>query len=917
MTAAIALAMEGQRVLVLERGDWPRDKVCGEGLMPSGVDCLERLGVLKYIPEDMQRPFRGIAWFDDSGVKAEGDFAEGHGLGVRRLGLSEALRTRAAELEGITLLSGARVMDVAPEPDCVRLEVEWDGLVRTLRVRLLVGADGLRSLVRRALELEGPAPVKQRRWGARQHFRVAPWSDQVEVYWSEGVEAYVTPSSDGRVEIAFLWDEARFELPLKGQRMMEGLLGCFPVLQQRLVGAEVDSKAASTGPLARAALRPVDNRVVLIGDAYQYLDGITGEGISVSVLAAEAIAPDLARCVEAKTLSAQALAPVGQQLEEIYRESFHMTHWALTLTRSKWLRRLAIHGMSRSPQLFTHILEVNMARAKLFRMPLNGLIRFGMGMIAPRGAPLLGVLPWLLLFGLAFIMRSWMQWALDLRDLPGPAAAVTVVRAWMEPVQIQWDVRIVSTLQTILGDIERAAWLASFLGSMAQVMGAALLGWGMLGRRGGLAAGTVAALWSLSIHDALIVGSNPIATGLAWLGVGLCVAGTCGGRKGWLWMVLGATLAVLGTDIKVVVLPVLPLLGAVFFARSPSRKGRWTAAAWMIMTAWICWEWLQPESSQPLVGSPRLDESMIASGWAGILDMAGRGHPEGHLEVLMAAACVGGLIPGPRWFPRVALLSLSMGVVLVTSAILGPVVKPRYLLPPSLGLVVLSGLAMVLLAHWLERVRPHARHWVWLFPFWLFLDGIAFMEGLGQRRMNYAGAEGPALPLLPSMFSARYVDMPDPMLLGLTGRGMVNFRQLIAERPGGVATPMLRDNRHTQAEMLSYLEDHPYRILDAQNCCQDRDRSRCARELVQDLDRAGMAMVLPIQTLHERRVKSDDDVWLEELYRAARQTHPDADEETRWWWIREARGSGGPLPCIEGPTVIGGDPQRRPGDREG
>ena len=128
---------------------------------------------------------------------------------------------------------------------------------------------------------------------------------------------------------------------------------------------------------------------------------------------------------------------------------------------------------------------------------------------------------------------------------------------------------------------------------------------------------------------------------------------------------------------------------------------------------------------------------------------------------------------------------------------------------------------------------------------------------------------------------------------------------------------MLRDNRHTQAEMLSYLEDHPYRILDAQHCCRDKDRQRCARELVQDLDRAGMAMVLPIQTLHERRVKSDDDVWLEELYRAARQTHPDADQETRWWWVREARGSGGPLPCLEGPTVIGGDPQRRPGDREG
>ena len=84
-------------------------------------------------------------------------------------------------------------------------------------------------------------------------------------------------------------------------------------------------------------------------------------------------------------------------------------------------------------------------------------------------------------------------------------------------------------------------------------------------------------------------------------------------------------------------------------------------------------------------GIPRFDGSMIPNGWAGIMDMAGRGHPEGHIEVLIAAAFVGGLVPGPRWFPRIAMLGLSMGVLLATAALLGPLVKPRYLLPPRWG----------------------------------------------------------------------------------------------------------------------------------------------------------------------------------------------------------------------------------------
>ena len=324
LSLAIAMAMRGQEVWVLERGSWPKDKVCGEGLMPTGVEALKRLGVLQKIASDMQYPFRGIAWIDDTGVRAEADFAEGSGLGVRRLGLSEALMARAEELDGIHLVPGARVTDVAHEPDCVRLEVEIKDRVRTLRTRLLVGADGLRSMVRRALELEGPAPVKQRRWGARQHFRVAPWSDCVEVYWANGIEAYVTPSSANRVEIAFLWDEARFSLPMKGTRMIAGLLSCFPELERRLANCSVASKAASTGPLARAALTPVMDRVVLIGDALLYLDGITGEGISVSVIAAEEVAPDLISVLEADTLDVENL--VGVKKKEKYQKERILCH---------------------------------------------------------------------------------------------------------------------------------------------------------------------------------------------------------------------------------------------------------------------------------------------------------------------------------------------------------------------------------------------------------------------------------------------------------------------------------------------------------------------------------------------------------------------------------------------------------------
>ena len=68
--------------------------------------------------------------------------------------------------------------------------------------RYLVAADGLHSTIRRLLDRGTPgqpgrgsrSPLP--RYGLRRHYRVAPWTDLVEVHWAPRAEAYVTPVSD-------------------------------------------------------------------------------------------------------------------------------------------------------------------------------------------------------------------------------------------------------------------------------------------------------------------------------------------------------------------------------------------------------------------------------------------------------------------------------------------------------------------------------------------------------------------------------------------------------------------------------------------------------------------------------------------------------------------------------------------------
>ena len=385
LAVAIALGLAGQRVVVIERGSWPRDKICGEGVMPSGVAVLDRLGISAHIAPDQSLPFRGIGWIDAQGVRLEADFASGAGLGIRRTGLSEALVCRATEIDGIDLWERSCVQEMTLQSDGVLLSVMQGGELRQLMAQVVIGADGRNSRVRKQSGLQGPPPVQVRRWGARQHFAMAPWSDRVEVWWSDGVEAYITPSSASRVEVAFLWDEAVMEPSVKGAGLVSGMLQMFPELAARFEGV-LDaplSTAAAMGPLAVAARTCSTDRILLVGDAVGYVDGITGEGISAGLLQAEAIAKQLPVLLQARQVDSDALKGLGNHVQRIFHETVPLAKAALLLSRYPLFRRLVFRGLSRAGGLFTHLLELNMGRTRWYRVRPVSLLRFIVGLAFP------------------------------------------------------------------------------------------------------------------------------------------------------------------------------------------------------------------------------------------------------------------------------------------------------------------------------------------------------------------------------------------------------------------------------------------------------------------------------------------------------------------------------------------------------
>lgn len=335
LATGIALRQRGVEVTVVEALAPAIDKACGEGLMPGAVAALERLGVALGPADGM--PFYGIR-FLDAQRSAEARFPRQAGLGVRRPHLHARL-VEWAEACGVTLLWNTRCQLLGPNRALVAGE--------ELRFRYLVGADGQSSMVRKWAGMEARRKEKLR-YGLRRHYRVAPWSELVEVHWAEAGQAYVTPVAEDCVCVAFVGRDP--------QREAGAWLETFPAIAERVRGAQLASVQRGAASATRI-LREVGRGVVaLVGDASGSVDAVTGEGLAGCFLQAEVLAELLAK---------RNLAAYGAQHRRMGRLPQQMASLLLLMDRFPALEARTLEVFAAHPELFRELLAVHIGERGL------------------------------------------------------------------------------------------------------------------------------------------------------------------------------------------------------------------------------------------------------------------------------------------------------------------------------------------------------------------------------------------------------------------------------------------------------------------------------------------------------------------------------------------------------------------------
>jgi flavin-dependent dehydrogenase len=297
-TAAFLLARRGWRVTVVDRATFPRPKACGECVNPGAVAALERLGLLGAVTS--LSPVRLEGWrLRTAGADVAATFGAGTwGLGVSRDRLDHALMG-AARSAGATLLEGTRAERVARATRNAPPSVVVHGPRgrATIRPRLVVGADGLRSVVSRGLGLVVRGSMRAK-VSATLHVAgegLPPAQGVLDV--RDGRTLGVAPVGGGRWNVTLVVDAARDAALLAGDPTPE----VARIMRQRFPEArwEVDQGPWTSGPFHWPVRRCWAPGVVLVGDAAGYLDPFTGQGIYRALRTAELAAGAVDRTLSA------------------------------------------------------------------------------------------------------------------------------------------------------------------------------------------------------------------------------------------------------------------------------------------------------------------------------------------------------------------------------------------------------------------------------------------------------------------------------------------------------------------------------------------------------------------------------------------------------------------------------------------
>ena len=355
---ATFLRRRGHDVLLLDEARFPRDKVCGEGVSPEAWRLLAEMGADGAVRALRPQPLRGMTLTAPDGTAFSGFYrgAAGPGFAVRRQALDACLLA-ASRAAGVEVREGVAVSGVlAADGRVTGVVVDDRPGGGELRARLVVGADGRRSVVARQLGLLREHP-RLRKFAVRGYWSgMDGLGEMGEMHVVAGAYCGVAPLGGTAANVTFV--VARDDMQAAGGDL-EGFyrrtLARWPRLVERLGQATLSEPPRAIGPLALVARRVSVPGAAVVGDAAGFYDPFTGEGVTLALRGAEILSEVADGMLRGRT---DGLREYDRRRDEATRDKFRLNRRLQTVVAWPALANAVAHRLARRPDLADRLVGI-------------------------------------------------------------------------------------------------------------------------------------------------------------------------------------------------------------------------------------------------------------------------------------------------------------------------------------------------------------------------------------------------------------------------------------------------------------------------------------------------------------------------------------------------------------------------------